>query len=286
MRAPLKPLALAVGLSGAVAMAATADGIDQIYDMEGNHMGEIEILGDVTMPNGVEYALFAAEEVQMFLFVDPDGVYVMMEEDNPVFTERRVYDGVWVSTEPVEQTHFPRCRSPLTDDTGAVYPVHGTLKWTNYGIAPNGYQIEFEIELGVCEDIPGSWAYSAARMGYADDASGEAPANDLPPLDVARDTCGNEDDLELRAIGCSDMIANPEAGMEDVKWAYWSRAYVRCGRAAPNEDIVADLMAMTRIDVADAQGYFQGAGGYAGPIDGQLGMDLYDAIVRYVEGGC
>jgi len=117
------------------------------------------------------------------------------------------------------------------------------------------------------------------------EATKEDTKESLPSMSASQETCGNNADLNQRSQGCSDLISNPLASTTDVTWALWSRAYVRCGNA-PDNDVISDLMMAARLDTKEWQEYFRGAGGYTGAIDGQMNVELYKAVSRYVKAGC
>jgi len=269
-------------LACGIVSPAAADGVYKMYNSDGTYIDEIEIIEDVTSASGEEFAVFEMADMHMRFYIDPDAAYVTMVEDNPVFTEQRPFYGYWVSTASPDVGEWPICGGARNIETGEQFRVFGELVWRNYGIAPNGYGIAFSVDLGTCNDAPGPWAYSATALDFLGLGGNGGERQSVQAL---TEICGNENDLDRRARGCTDIISHPEATDADLGWAYWSRAYVRCGRA-DDQDIMADLMSMVALDVVDSQEYFQRAGGYTGPIDGQVNNALYGAVERYVSGGC
>jgi len=282
----MRTLLTCATLGGALAGAAWADGIDPVYSVDGVYMDDIEIMGDVRLPDGKEYAMLEMRNLNMRFYIDPDAIYVMMEDNNPILVNDTPFNGYWVSTVSLDVGNWPGCDYYFEDHEGFSRRAFGNVTWTNTGIADNGYELEFLIDIGTCNSATQGWGVSRAALQMT------APPTAPPVMPVgrrtieqARETCGNEDDLTLRALGCSDMIAHPDATPGDVTWAHWGRAYVRCERA-PDQDVIADLVVALRQDTKEYQGYFQRVGTYSGPIDGVLRPEIFDSVTQFVEAGC
>ncbi len=277
----LRNLAVAVVL--ACAGPAMADGVNPLYDMDGNYIGDVEIVGDVVDQTGTEYARLDVRSLRLTLYVDPDAVYVMLDPNNPIIRGQTPFSGFWIGWDPDPSGQWRRCDYGVyPDHTGRDHQLYGDLTWTNLRYSDHE-DLVFAVDLGFCGDQITSWATNYA--GAADTGHGAA-GMDPWDLDHVRDVCGNASDLQERAVGCSRVIAHPEATVDDVTWGLWSRAYVRCGQSVPDTEIVADLMTAVRLDPYTWQEYFRNAGGYAGPLDGQISYELYEAVGRYVTGGC
>ena len=253
---------------------ARADGIDKMYDYRENFIDEFEIIGDVYSLDGQQWAMFEMKAMQMRFYLPPQGVYVQIDENNPIIRNRTPFRGYWTTTAPRGQERWGACPdSPQADHDGRARWEYGDAVITN-NYLENG-DLYFSLEIGHCDDPVEAWAFNN-------------PALDQPILNTvaqSMEICGNERDLVERALGCSDVIAHPEAPLADVAWAHWSRAYVRCS-TAPKRDIVADLMAAVRIDPLDWQKYYRRIGEYHGPLNGQISNELYAAAEAFADRQC
>jgi hypothetical protein len=163
----IKTLATGVGILAFGTVGAHADGINPIFYADGGYIDDIEIMGDVVMSNGIEYAMLEMRERNLRFYVDPDAIYVMMFDDNPILTNRQPFNGFWVLNEsPDYSGDWPVCLDEIRDENGASYPAHGSIVWTNSGIAANGYELAFTIDLGTCDGPAQPWGYSAAELDY------------------------------------------------------------------------------------------------------------------------
>jgi len=191
------------------ALAAHADGVDPMFKADGSYIDDIEIIGDVTLPSGEVIAALEMRDQHLKFFVDPEGVYVTMYDENPVFTEKTPFYGFWVSTQSVDIADWPACDYEVTDETGTSYRAHGTLVWTNSGIAENGYQIAFQIDLGTCSNRQEPWAYSLAAIEMA--GLGGVPHDDIPPQDTytVTEADGTEFAVEENEMGATLISVEP-----------------------------------------------------------------------------
>lgn len=257
--------------SGLFASTALADGVDKMYDYRGGYIDELSIIGDVTFPDGETYALFEMAEMDMLFYIPQDAAYVMIDATNPIIANQQPFEGGWISTAAPGDDRWGACPGePVYDHNDQPRYTYGDVIWTYTGL--DNYDLYFSLQLGHCEQNPEEWAYND-------------PSKELPPVDEAMETCGNERDNVLRALGCSNVISNPTASTADVSWALWSRAYVRCGDA-PVEDIISDLMAAVRMDPVEWKEYYQRVSGYEGPMDTSIDYNLYGAVSRFANGGC
>lgn len=267
--------AMAAMIVVAFSSSASADGVYPLYDTTGNFLGEVEVLGDVTDRRGVVFAQLHIPALRILLYVDPDAIYVQMTRNNPIIQQQTPFSGYWIGYDPDSHGEWSRCRFGSTPDhTGQHHQLYGDLVWTNIEIAPDG-ELIFDIDLGHCGDPVDFWA---TNEPYIDDYSG-------PSLSAVRDTCGNHPDVRQRALGCSQMIGHPDATLKDVTGGLWTRAYVRCG-SAPDDEVLADLMAAVWLDPVEWQRHYQNIGFYGGPIDGRVSPDLVFGVQDYVANGC
>ena len=253
---------------------AGADGIDRMYDYRENFIDEFEIIGDVYSLDGREWAMFEMKAMQMRFYLPPQGVYVSVDPNNPIIRNRTPFRGYWVTTAPRGQERWGACPdSPQADHDGRAAWEYGEAVITNNYIE-NG-DLYFSLEIGHCDDPVEFWAVNN-------------PALDQPvgnSLEYYVETCGNEPDVVERALGCSDVIAHPDATLTQVAAAHWGRAYVRCN-SAPKRDVVADLMSAIRIDPLDWQQYYRRIGEYHGPLDGRITPELRAAAQAFADGDC
>lgn len=163
-----KTLAVALGLLVVCASAGNADGVDPIFNSVGAFIDDIEIIGDVAMPSGQTYAVLEMTSEHMRFYVDPDAIYVMMDENNPIIAQQTPFYGFWFSTQTIDNTNWPACSSEAFDEYGTPYQAYGTLNWTNTGIADNGYELAFIIDLGTCDSTPQEWGLSQAALATAE----------------------------------------------------------------------------------------------------------------------
>ena len=159
-----KSLAVGFGLMLLNVFGAHADGVYPMFAADGGYIDDIEIIGDVTLPSGEVLAALEMRNQYLKFFVDPDGIYVTMLEDNPILTQQKPFYGYWVSTQSVDIADWPACDYEVSDEFGTPYLAHGTLVWTNTAIADNGYELAFNIDLGTCNTDQTPWAYSRAAI--------------------------------------------------------------------------------------------------------------------------
>ena len=255
------------------ATAAIADGVYKMYDYREGYIDEFEIVGDVTGPDGNQYAMFEMRDMKMVFYIPPEAAYVTISHDNPIIANNIPYSGYWVSTAAPGEAQWDSCNNgSVPDHNGVPRPLWGDLVHVYTELSADTYDLYFKLQIGSCGAIPEDWAFND-------------PSRELPSLDVAMETCGNEHDTTLRALGCSDVISNPLAPVADVSWALWSRAYVRCGDV-PVSDTIADLTEAVRIHPSDWHDYYKRVSGYDGPMDGTLNYQLYGAISRWANKGC
>ena len=270
----LRGLFAALVASFCAASLVHADGINKMYDYRENVIDDFEIIGDVYSLDGRQWAMFEMKTMKMRFYLPPEGVYVTIDPNNPIIRNRTPFRGYWTSTAPRGQESWGACPdAPQADHEGRARWGYGEAVITNNYIE-NG-DLYFTLDIGHCDGPVESWAFND-------------PSRDQPSLNSvahSMDVCGNESDLVERALGCSDVIAHPEAPLADVAWAHWSRAYVRC-RTAPKRDIVADLMAAVRIDPLDWQKYYRRIGEYHGPLDGRISHELYAAAEAFADRQC
>lgn len=277
----LKTIALAFGV--ALAAPAFADGVDPLYDQDGNYIADVEIVGDVFDRNGTEYARLDIRPLRLTLYVDPDAVYVLLDPNNHIIRNQTPFSGYWIGWDPDPDGTWRRCDYGSTPDhAGRNHQLYGDLIWTNLSYSDNEGLV-FAVDLGFCGDQVVPWATNVSHQTNG----GPGPVYDPWDLNTVRDICGNASDLQERAVGCSRVIGHPEAPLGDVTWALWSRAYVRCGQSVvPDTAIIADLMTAVRLEPYTWQEYFRDVAGYAGPLDGRITYELYEAVGSYVANGC
>lgn len=156
-----------------------ADGFSAVYTPDGRFIDTIEIVGDVTMPSGETYAVLEMPSEHMRFYVDPDAIYVMLDSNNPILTRRTPFRGFWLDQRTIDNTAWPACPTEAFDEFGAPYQAHGTLVWANTGIAENGYDLQFQIQLGTCDGKPQDWGVSGfAPEGGGTSVNGTTPADD------------------------------------------------------------------------------------------------------------
>jgi hypothetical protein len=178
----IKTLATGVGILALGTFGAHADGINPIFYADGGYIDDIEIMGDVVMSNGIEYAVLEMREQHLRFYVDPDAIYVTMLVDNPILTRQLPFNGFWVSTASVDYTGLTVCSAEIRDESGESYPAHGSVVWTNSGIAANGYELAFTIDLGTCDRPVQPWGYSAAALDMTRQSA--VPHDDITPQDA------------------------------------------------------------------------------------------------------
>jgi hypothetical protein len=103
-------------------------------------------------------------EQHLRFYVDPDAIYVTLMDDNPILIKQQPFNEFWVSTASVDYTGLTVCSHEIWDENGESYPAHGSIVWTNSGIAANGYELAFTIDLGTCDGPAQPWGCSAAKL--------------------------------------------------------------------------------------------------------------------------
>lgn len=273
---------LVISAALAFASPAFADGVDPIYDQDGTYLGDVEIVGDVVDRRGKEFARLDIPSLRLTLYVDPRAVYVTLDPNNPIIRNQTPFSGYWIGWDPEPSGDWRRCDyGSYPDHTGQNFDLYGDLTWTNLSYSHQD-DLVFAIDIGYCGDQIVPWV---TNVGHST-GGGPDPVMDPWDLGHVRNLCGNAPDWQERVEACSRVIGHPESTVDDVTWGLWSRAYVRCGHGVPDAEIVADLMSAVWLDPYTWQEYFRNAGGYAGPLDGRVSYELYDAVGRYVTGGC
>jgi hypothetical protein len=156
------PLVAALCALTALPTASHADGVSAVFAPDGSFIDTIGIVGDVTMPSGETYVVLEMNAQHMRFYVDPDAIYVMLEADNPIITERTQFRGFWLDQRTIDNTDWPACPTEAFDENGAPYQAHGSLVWANTGLGGNGYELEFYIHLGTCDRKPQEWGIGGA----------------------------------------------------------------------------------------------------------------------------
>lgn len=114
-------------------------------------------------------------------------------------------------------------------------------------------------------------------------SAGTALGQELRSIQAATDACGsNADGLEARALACAEIISHPNAGIQDLTYALWQRAYVRCGDVTI-EDTVADLMMSARLDPEGWKQQYSVT--YEGSAEG-FHQVAYETLRPWAERGC
>ena len=275
------PALAAVALCLAASEAA-ADGVYKIYDYREDVIGELVLEGDVHLGSAGKVAMLTLASQNMVIYVPTEAIYLTLEESNPIIRQRQVFEGGWISTDPNAERIWGACGGPAAvDHWGRERTVWGDIEWITTDLV-NGFP-EVVVRLGQCGNGVNDWGWTNVALDFP-------PVRIAPPIEPpveaqAMETCGNNPDIKERALGCSDVIANPFSDPSNVSWAHWSRAYVRCG-TAPARDIIADLVEAARTDTAQWQEYYARASDYQGPEDGVFSTELYGAIVKFAEAGC
>ncbi|MFT5061082.1 MAG: hypothetical protein ACI9VX_001250 [Dinoroseobacter sp.] len=185
----IKTLATGVGILALGTFGAHADGVNPIFYADGGYIDDIEIIGDVVMPTGIEYAVLEMREQHLRFYVDPDAIYVTMIDDNPILTRQLPFNGFWVSTASVDYTGLTVCSDEIRDENGESYPAHGSVIWTNSGIAANGYELAFTIDRGTCDRPVKPWGYSRPALDFT--LQSAVPHDDITPQDALTIIDGN-----------------------------------------------------------------------------------------------
>lgn len=168
MKKMMSATAVTVCVLSAFPSASNADGVSAVYTTDGRFIDDIEIVGDVTMPSGETYAVLEMMSEHMRFYVDPEAIYVTLDNNNPILTEQTRFQGFWLDQRTSDNTIWPACQTEAFDEFGTAYQAHGDLIWANTGIADNGYDLWFYIELGTCDSKPEAWGVSAAATEGVD----------------------------------------------------------------------------------------------------------------------
>lgn len=195
MISKVKNLAAGLVISTLSVFTAQADGLYQMFSGNGDYIDDIEIIGDVTLPSGQTMAALEMRNEHMKFFVDPEGIYVTLVENNPILTEQRPFFGYWISTQSVDIGDRPACDFEVQDEYGAYYQVHGYVMWTNTGMTEN-YDIAFNIAIGDCGGGEELWAFNNAYFTLNN--ANAVPHDDIPAQNIYTvvDSSGEEFILE------------------------------------------------------------------------------------------
>lgn len=278
---------VAVGFVAALALTqgASADGIDKMYTPNGAYVGELEIIRDVKDHQGVEYAEFIFPALNMTLYLDPMAVYTSFPRDNYMLNEQIPFYGYWVDTSATRRYAAGNCRGgPRAAPDGSRYYVHGEVRWTNRSLTNNSFLI-FTLDKSDCNGQFEPWLTSEDITKHN---NGPVPPihGQLDIIDQVISECQTAGDLNIQITGCSKLISHHEATLQDVTWALWNRAIIRCGGGFIVEDVIADFMTAVRLDPRDWQSYFRDVGVYKGAIDGRITAELASAVKTFAHNGC
>jgi uncharacterized protein YkwD len=123
---------------------AQAGGQVQLYDANGGQLGVLEDQNSVDL-NGTQYTFLTINQLRMYLYAPPDGVYVTSDSST-----NSAFEGYWVSTRAEnELASDSRCQKPVTDHTGTARHLWGNLYWTNTR-ATQGASVAFKLEIAAC----------------------------------------------------------------------------------------------------------------------------------------
>lgn len=161
------------------AAPALADGIDPLFDANANFIGEVEIIGDVVGTNGTTYARLDIRSLGLSLYVDPDAVYVLLEETNPIIRDQISFGGYWIGRAPQPSGPWSECDfDSFPDETGQQFRSFGDLLWTNLSYSRDN-DLVFAIDLGRCGELPVRWVTNKQRV--ISDGSGSGGGEAPPP---------------------------------------------------------------------------------------------------------
>ncbi len=139
-----------------------ADGQYKLYHVGGEYIGVLELLDDVEDTRGVPYARLDLPDAKMMFYVDRDAVYVRLDPANPVFTQRRRYDGFWIGYATNEDEKWQDCPADfMRDHTGKEHKLYGNISWINTGF--DDASVYVELNLGICDQPVGEWADNRPR---------------------------------------------------------------------------------------------------------------------------
>ncbi len=158
MRSLMKTLSAVLALS--LPTVAQADGQYDMYTHEGERLGVLEIVRDISP----DFVLFKIDDLEMNLYVPPEAAYVTIDTRNPWIDTQARYQGSWVTTDAVASN---TCGGEEVDDhDGIPRKLWGDLVWTNTAL-DDDLNITFTIDLSACGGEMTPWVISAAPNSYA-----------------------------------------------------------------------------------------------------------------------
>jgi|GEM_PF-3103076 len=181
MRSLIKTLTTLLALS--LPQAALADGQYAMYTPDGDSLGLLEIVGDVSP----ELVLFTLADHGIQIYVPPEAAYVTIDTTNPWIDTTTQYKGWWVST---DDDYIKTCDTEIADHDAVPRTLWGDVVWTNTAL-DDALNITFTIDVSVCDGDVMPWATTEQRAA--------AP---LPPYTPS---CSND------WAGAAPTVAGPRA---------------------------------------------------------------------------
>lgn len=205
MISKVKTFATGLAVSALCAFAAQADGVYPVFLDNGDYVDDIEIIGGVFLPSGRSMAALEMRNEHMKFFVDPDGIYVMLDPSNPILTESPAFFGYWISTQSPDVGNWPVCDTQVQDEYGTYYRVHGEVMWTNTGMTDN-YDIAFNAYFSSCDGSQDLWVFNNEYF-VLNDASA-VPHDDIAPQNVYTVVDSSGDEFILETIDYYSILTS------------------------------------------------------------------------------
>ena len=196
MISKVKNLTAGLTATALCAFAAHADGVYPMFTDNGNYFDDIEVIGDVNLPSGHEMAALEMRNEYIKLYVDPDGIYVMLEPNNPILTDKPPFFGYWISTQSPDTGNWPICSTQVQDEYGNYHNVHGEVMWTNTGMTDD-YNIAFNVVFSACDGSKDLWLFN--NEYFVLNNASAVPHGDIPPQNIYTIVDSNGDEFTMEA---------------------------------------------------------------------------------------
>ena len=158
----MKTLLTTAALSCAIVAPVYADGAYTIFGYRGGDIGKLVLVDDVEDTRGVPWARLKMEKTKKMFYVDRDAVYVTLDPQNPVITEKRSFTGWWISYAKPGEGNWNDCpKDFMRDHKGKEHKLYGNAKWTNTSL--QGGDVSFKLEIGFCEEPIEEWGFHGAE---------------------------------------------------------------------------------------------------------------------------
>ena len=203
----LKPLITSIAACAFLGFAAHADGVYPMFNDAGDYIDDIEIIGDVFLPSGEEMVALEMRGQNIKLYIPPDGIYVTLDLNNPLFKDNPPFYGYWFSTQSANVGNWPVCAGTFKDEYDAENPVHGVAVWTNTGLTED-YDLGINVFFESCDPTKYIWLFNEAYTTINNASA--VPHGDIPDQNQYTVVDGNGDAFFMEILDGYAVLTSME----------------------------------------------------------------------------